>query len=69
VTLAFKVGDRVRLKPGLRHVGVLPGDTGTVVAQQIPATAEETLLYRVRMNRTTAGMYATFNADELEPMP
>ena len=69
MTLAFKVGDRVRLKPGLRHGGVLPGDTGTVVAQQIPSTAEEPPLYRVRMNRTTAGMYATFSADELEPMP
>jgi hypothetical protein len=46
---------------------VLPGDTGTVVAQQIPSTAEEPPLYRVRMNRTTAGMHATFNADELEP--
>jgi hypothetical protein len=65
----FKVGDWVRLKPGYRHAGLLPGDTGTISAVLPPATPEEAVRYRVRMNRTTAGMYATFNADELERNP
>ena len=60
----FNVGDRVRVKPGHRHVGLLPGDTGTIIAVLTPSTGEPR--YRVRMNRTTAGMYATLEADELE---
>ena len=65
----FKVGDRVRLKPGHRHGGFLPGDSGTVVEVLPPSTAEGSPLYRVRMNRTSGGLYATFDADELEPAP
>jgi hypothetical protein len=65
----FKVGDRIRLKPGHRHVGLLAGDNGTIVFVPPPTTAEGPPLYRVRMNRTTAGLYATFYADELEPTP
>jgi hypothetical protein len=68
MTPEFKVRDRIRLKPGSRHEGLLPGDTGTVVAVLPPTAAEQPPLYRVRMNRTTAGMYATLRADEVEFM-
>jgi hypothetical protein len=69
MTPEFKVGDRVRLKPGHRHDRLLPGDTGTVVVVLPPSVEGEKPHYRVRMNRTTAGMNATLNADEVEPMP
>jgi hypothetical protein len=65
----FKVGDRVRLKPGHRHGGFLPGDTATVVVVLPPSTTEGPPLYHVRMNRTSGGLYATFYADESEPAP
>ena len=64
---AFKVGDRVRLKSGIRHPGLIAGDTGTIVAV-IPASAPSNQAgYHVRLNRSTAGLYATFTAAELEP--
>jgi hypothetical protein len=69
MTAVFNVGDRVRLKPGHRHAALLPGDTGTVVLVLPPPTAEGPALYRVRLNRTTAGFYSTFRADELESAP
>jgi hypothetical protein len=65
----FTVGDRVRLKPGQRRTGLLAGDTGTIILVLPPFTTEESPRYRVRMNRTTAGMYATLDASELERMP
>ena len=68
MTPEFKVGDRVRLRPGRRHPGLLPGDTGTIVTVLPPSGGETQSLYHVRLNRTTAGMYGTFYADELEPM-
>jgi hypothetical protein len=66
MTPELKVGDQVRLKPGRRYPGLLPGDTGTIVTVLPPSSSEKQTLYHVRMNRTTAGMYGTFNADELE---
>jgi len=63
---AFKVGDRVRLKSGLRHPGLIAGDTGTIVALIPASDASNQPDYHVRLNRTTAGLYATFTAAELE---
>ena len=68
MTSEFKVGDRIRLKPGRPHHGYLVGDTGTIVGVLAPSDGQTLSLYRVRMNRTTAGLYATFQAEDLEPM-
>jgi hypothetical protein len=62
---AFKIGDHVRLKTANRHPGLIAGDTGTVVAIA-PADANHAPNYHVRLNRTTAGFYGTFAAEELE---
>ena len=62
----FKVGDRVRLMPGHGQTGMLAGDTGTIVTVLPPPSAEKLSAYHVRMNRTTAGMYGTFDATQLE---
>jgi hypothetical protein len=66
MTEAFKVGDHVRLKPGHRHAGLVPGDTGTVVAVAPAPDASSQPSYHVRLNRTTAGLFGTFVAEELE---
>jgi hypothetical protein len=63
---SFKVGDHVRLKPGHRHPGLVPGDTGTVVAVTLATDASNPPTFHVRLNRTTAGFYGTFSAEELE---
>jgi hypothetical protein len=68
VTPELKVGDRVRLMPGHGHAGLLPGDTGTIVSVLPPSSVQNQSLYHVRMNRTTAGMYGTFDAAALEVM-
>jgi hypothetical protein len=65
---AFKVGDHVRLKPGQKHSGLVAGDTGTIVAIMPAADASSQPVYKVRLNRTTAGFYGTFVAEKLELM-
>ena len=65
---AFKVGDRVRLKSGIRHPGLIAGDTGTIVAVIPASDASNQPGYHVRLNRSTAGLYATFTAMELDPL-
>jgi hypothetical protein len=45
---------------------MLVGDTGTIVTVLPPPSTEKQSSYHVRMNRTTAGMYATFDAAQLE---
>jgi hypothetical protein len=68
MTSEFRVGDRIRLKPGRPHGGYLVGDTGTIISLLSPPAGQKLPLYRVRMNRTTAGLYATFQGEELEPL-
>jgi hypothetical protein len=62
----FKIGDHVRLKTAQRHPGLIPGDTGTVTGTIPSADPADPHSYHVRLNRTTAGLFATFAAEELE---